>query len=83
MKMHKPVSEPARTSTLPVSVPGDRFEQEADHVADAVVRGESSTFAGAPQPGVDIATGQRWTRRRGRRHRSRRSGASQQRSAAR
>jgi len=48
--MHKPVSEPARTSTLPVSVPGDRFEQEADHVADTVVRGESSRSAGLSSP---------------------------------
>ena len=31
-------------------MPGDRFEQEADHVADAVVRGESSRSAGAPSP---------------------------------
>lgn len=44
MKLHQPV--PGRTSTLPVSRPGDRFEQEADRVADAVVRGESSLEAG-------------------------------------
>jgi hypothetical protein len=47
MKMHERVPGPARTSTLPVSMPGDRFEQEADHVADAIVRGESSRSAGA------------------------------------
>jgi Domain of unknown function (DUF4157) len=50
IKMHKPVPGPVRTSTLPVSVPGDRFEQEADHVADAVVRGESSPSAGTSSP---------------------------------
>ena len=40
----------ARTpkSVLPVNEPGDRFEHEADRVADAVVRGES---AGAPIAG--------------------------------
>ena len=37
-----------RKSVLPVNEPGDRFEHEADRVADAVVRGES---AGAPVAG--------------------------------
>ncbi len=50
MKVHQPVTGPARTSTLPVGTPGDRFEQEADHVADAVVHGDSSRAASAPQP---------------------------------
>jgi len=49
-KVHEPVPAPARRSTLPVSTPGDRFEQEADHVADAVVHGDSSRSAGTSSP---------------------------------
>ena len=48
VRTHKPV--------LPVNEPGDRFEQEADRVADAVVRGES---AGAPIAGGPGSTVQR------------------------
>ena len=50
MKTHKPVPGPAPASTLPVSMPGDRFEQEADRAADAVARGESLRVAGASSP---------------------------------
>ena len=61
-KTHKPGPAPARTSTLPVSVPGDRFEREADRVADAVVRGESSRARErAASSVIGVATGERWT----------------------
>ena len=47
-KGYQPPPARTRKSVLPVNEPGDRFEHEADRVADAVVRGES---AGAPVAG--------------------------------
>ena len=55
-KMHQRPAVRTRKSVLPVNQPGDRFEQEADRVAEAVVRGES---AGAPIAGGPGSTVQR------------------------
>lgn len=50
MKAHQPVVAKPGSSTLSVGKPGDRFEQEADRVADAVVRGDASRTAGETIP---------------------------------
>ena len=55
-KMHQRPAVRTHKPVLPVNEPGDRFEQEADRVADAVVRGES---AGAPIAGGPGSTVQR------------------------